>query len=115
LKCTNIYWKHDGLGIGKITMFLMKLEISLWYNFPVEYYLNVEMMVNFDFPWCPYDEVPYCIRTHFESAEMAAGLQLSVTGVLGFRTVHQVNTVNCTIRKFHSWYLPFNTLFFDIG
>ncbi|GAY66005.1 hypothetical protein CUMW_245380, partial [Citrus unshiu] len=29
-------------------------------------------------------------RKHFESAEVAAGLQLSVTGVLGFRTVHQV-------------------------
>lgn len=32
----------------------------------------------------------YCIRKHFESAEVAAGLQLSVTGVLGFRTVRQV-------------------------
>lgn len=30
-------------------------------------------------------------RHHFDSAEMAAGLQLSVTGVLGFRTAHQVN------------------------
>ncbi|KAG2668551.1 hypothetical protein I3760_15G165800 [Carya illinoinensis] len=29
-------------------------------------------------------------RKHFESAELAAGLQLSVTGVLGFRAVHQV-------------------------
>ncbi|QHN98153.1 hypothetical protein HN51_045906 [Arachis hypogaea] len=36
-----------------------------------------------------YGRVDPC-RTHFESAEMAAGLQLSVTGVLGFRTVHQV-------------------------
>lgn len=35
-----------------------------------------------------YGRVDPC-RTHFESAEMAAGLQLSVTGVLGFRTVHQ--------------------------
>ncbi|MCI29682.1 tetratricopeptide repeat protein 27-like, partial [Trifolium medium] len=40
--------------------------------------------------------------THFESAETAAGLQLSVTGVLGFRTVHQVNTVNCIVGMFHS-------------
>jgi hypothetical protein len=30
------------------------------------------------------------IRQHFESAEMAAGLELSVTGILGFRAVHQV-------------------------
>ncbi|KAK6228980.1 hypothetical protein SCA6_017931 [Theobroma cacao] len=29
-------------------------------------------------------------RLHLESAEVAAGLQLSVTGVLGLRTVHQV-------------------------
>ncbi|GMH03114.1 hypothetical protein Nepgr_004953 [Nepenthes gracilis] len=29
-------------------------------------------------------------RKHFESAELAAGLKLSVTGVLGFRTIHQV-------------------------
>lgn len=29
-------------------------------------------------------------RQHFESAEAASGLQLSVTGSLGFRTVHQV-------------------------
>ncbi|KAI9079748.1 hypothetical protein K1719_038369 [Acacia pycnantha] len=36
-----------------------------------------------------YGRVDSC-RQHFESAEMAAGLQLSVTGVLGFRTVHQV-------------------------
>ncbi|XP_061376118.1 uncharacterized protein LOC133318158 [Gastrolobium bilobum] len=36
-----------------------------------------------------YGRVDSC-RTHFESAEMAAGLQLSVTGVLGFRTVYQV-------------------------
>lgn len=28
-------------------------------------------------------------RQHFESSQMAAGLQLSVTGVLGFRTLHQ--------------------------
>ncbi|TKY73746.1 Tetratricopeptide repeat protein 27-like [Spatholobus suberectus] len=35
-----------------------------------------------------YGRVDSC-RMHFESAEMAAGLQLSVTGVLGFRTVHQ--------------------------
>lgn len=33
------------------------------------------------------------IRQHFESAEVAAGLELSVTGVLGFRTVHQVKYV----------------------
>ncbi|PKI44405.1 hypothetical protein CRG98_035208 [Punica granatum] len=30
-------------------------------------------------------------RKKFDSAEMAAGLQLSVTGVLGFRTANQVN------------------------
>ncbi|KAJ1386499.1 Tetratricopeptide-like helical domain superfamily [Sesbania bispinosa] len=36
-----------------------------------------------------YGRVDSC-RTHFESAEMATGLQLSVTGVLGFRTLHQV-------------------------
>ncbi|PQQ16533.1 tetratricopeptide repeat protein 27 homolog [Prunus yedoensis var. nudiflora] len=36
-----------------------------------------------------YARVDSC-RLHFESAEAAAGLQLSVTGVLGFRTVHQV-------------------------
>ncbi|KAG5046051.1 hypothetical protein JHK86_015457 [Glycine max] len=35
-----------------------------------------------------YGRVDSC-RMHFESAEMAAGLQLSVTGALGFRTVHQ--------------------------
>ncbi|XP_052190220.1 uncharacterized protein LOC127799954, partial [Diospyros lotus] len=29
-------------------------------------------------------------RLHFESAEVVSGLQLSVTGALGFRTVHQV-------------------------
>ncbi|KAL6338083.1 hypothetical protein AAG906_010651 [Vitis piasezkii] len=29
-------------------------------------------------------------RLNFESAEVASGLQLSLTGVLGFRTVHQV-------------------------
>ncbi|PSS16407.1 Tetratricopeptide repeat protein [Actinidia chinensis var. chinensis] len=29
-------------------------------------------------------------RLHFKSAEVASGLQLSVTGSLGFRTVHQV-------------------------
>ncbi|KAK3205795.1 hypothetical protein Dsin_019841 [Dipteronia sinensis] len=37
-----------------------------------------------------YGRVDYC-RRHFESAEVAAGLQLSVTGALGFRTVHQVD------------------------
>jgi len=31
---------------------------------------------------------------HFKSAEMAAGLKLSVTGVLGFRTEHQVSIGN---------------------
>ncbi|KAK9191300.1 hypothetical protein WN943_019912 [Citrus x changshan-huyou] len=36
-----------------------------------------------------YRRVDSC-RKHFESAEMAAGPRLSVTGVLGFRTVHQV-------------------------
>ncbi|XP_024042045.1 uncharacterized protein LOC18045362 [Citrus clementina] len=36
-----------------------------------------------------YRRVDSC-RKHFESAEVAAGLQLSVTGVLGFRTVRQV-------------------------
>ncbi|XP_052295538.1 uncharacterized protein LOC127901790 [Citrus sinensis] len=36
-----------------------------------------------------YRRVDSC-RKHFESAEMAADPQLSVTGVLGFRTVHQV-------------------------
>ncbi|XP_050277575.1 uncharacterized protein LOC126719066 isoform X2 [Quercus robur] len=36
-----------------------------------------------------YGRVDSC-RQHFESAEVAAGLQLSVTGILGFRTVHQV-------------------------
>ncbi|CAN6555577.1 unnamed protein product [Malus baccata var. baccata] len=36
-----------------------------------------------------YARVDSC-RVHFESAEAAAGLQLSLTGVLGFRTVHQV-------------------------
>ncbi|CAI8599165.1 unnamed protein product [Vicia faba] len=36
-----------------------------------------------------YGRVDPC-RTRFESAEMAAGLQLSVTGALGFRTIHQV-------------------------
>ncbi|CAJ1974749.1 unnamed protein product [Sphenostylis stenocarpa] len=35
-----------------------------------------------------YGRVDSC-RMHFELAEMAAGLQLSVTGVLGFRTLHQ--------------------------
>ncbi|ESW09834.1 hypothetical protein PHAVU_009G160200 [Phaseolus vulgaris] len=35
-----------------------------------------------------YGRVDSC-RMHFELAEMAAGLQLSVTGVLGFRSVHQ--------------------------
>ncbi|PON38477.1 N-terminal acetyltransferase A, auxiliary subunit [Trema orientale] len=36
-----------------------------------------------------YGRVDSC-RLHFESAEAAAGLELSVTGVLGFRTVYQV-------------------------
>ncbi|KAH9707026.1 TPR REGION domain-containing protein [Citrus sinensis] len=36
-----------------------------------------------------YRRVDSC-RKHFESAEVAAGLQLSVTGVLGFRSIHQV-------------------------
>ncbi|QCE13580.1 superkiller protein 3 [Vigna unguiculata] len=36
-----------------------------------------------------YGRVDSC-RMHFKSAEMAAGLQLSLTGVLGFRTEHQV-------------------------
>lgn len=36
-----------------------------------------------------YGRIDSC-RHHFDSAEMAAGLQLSVTGVLGFRTAHQV-------------------------
>ncbi|KAH9707093.1 TPR REGION domain-containing protein [Citrus sinensis] len=36
-----------------------------------------------------YRRVDSC-RKHFESAEVAGGLQLSVTGVLGFRTIHQV-------------------------
>ena len=38
------------------------------------------------------------IRQHFESAEVAAGLELSVTGILGFRAVHQVKHlqyINC--------------------
>ncbi|CAL5203624.1 unnamed protein product [Lathyrus oleraceus] len=35
-------------------------------------------------------EVPYCNKTHFELAQMTAGLQLSVTGALGFCTVHLV-------------------------
>ncbi|XP_061998164.1 uncharacterized protein LOC133715625 isoform X2 [Rosa rugosa] len=36
-----------------------------------------------------YARVDSC-RLHFESAEAAAGVKLSVTGVLGFRTIHQV-------------------------
>ncbi|XP_030471639.2 uncharacterized protein LOC115689654 [Syzygium oleosum] len=36
-----------------------------------------------------YGRIDSC-RHHFDSAEMATGLQLSVTGVLGFRTAHQV-------------------------
>ncbi|PRQ55074.1 putative 43kDa postsynaptic protein [Rosa chinensis] len=36
-----------------------------------------------------YARVDSC-RLHFESAEVAAGVKLSVTGVLGFRTIHQV-------------------------
>ncbi|KAE8126170.1 hypothetical protein FH972_020914 [Carpinus fangiana] len=36
-----------------------------------------------------YGRVDSC-RQHFESAEVAAGLELSVTGILGFRAVHQV-------------------------
>ncbi|XP_024041240.1 tetratricopeptide repeat protein 27 isoform X4 [Citrus clementina] len=36
-----------------------------------------------------YRRVDSC-RKRFESAEVAAGLQLSVTAVLGFRTIHQV-------------------------
>ncbi|KAI3415053.1 TPR_REGION domain-containing protein [Psidium guajava] len=46
---------------------------------------------------CRYNVDAMCVlmifvinRHHFDSAEMAAGLQLSVTGVLGFRTAHQV-------------------------
>lgn len=39
----------------------------------------------------------YGDRQHFESAEMACGLQLSVTGVLGFRTVHQVPIFKCEL------------------
>ncbi|XVE98988.1 hypothetical protein REPUB_Repub03eG0157200 [Reevesia pubescens] len=38
-----------------------------------------------------YGRVDSC-RLHLESAEVAAGLQLSVTGVLGLRTVHQVES-----------------------
>jgi hypothetical protein len=40
------------------------------------------------------------IRQHFESAELAAGLELSVTGILGFRAVHQVKHlqyINCEL------------------
>ncbi|GMI88685.1 hypothetical protein like AT5G17270 [Hibiscus trionum] len=36
-----------------------------------------------------YGRLDHC-RLDFESAELAAGLQLSVTGILGLRTVHQV-------------------------
>ncbi|KAJ8754915.1 hypothetical protein K2173_015427 [Erythroxylum novogranatense] len=36
-----------------------------------------------------YGRVDSC-RLHFDSAETAAGLQLSLTGVLGYRTLHQV-------------------------
>lgn len=36
-------------------------------------------------------EMPSISRLHFESAELESGLQLSVTGSLGFRTVHQVH------------------------
>ncbi|OMO99583.1 tetratricopeptide repeat-containing protein [Corchorus capsularis] len=36
-----------------------------------------------------YSQLEFC-RQHFNSALVAAGLELSVTGVLGFRTVHQV-------------------------
>ncbi|KAK8613292.1 hypothetical protein V6N13_101059 [Hibiscus sabdariffa] len=36
-----------------------------------------------------YGRLDHC-RLDFELAELAAGLQLSVTGILGFRTVHQV-------------------------
>ena len=42
----------------------------------------------------------YGIRLHFESAEVASGLELSVTGVLGFRTVHQVRSSKFCARKF---------------
>lgn len=42
----------------------------------------------------------YGIRLNFESAEVASGLQLSVTGVLGFRTVHQVHTSKFCVWKF---------------
>lgn len=57
---------------------------------------------HFDFLYFPVNvRVLYGVRQHFESAEMAAGLQLSVTGVLGFRTVHQVIIVNCMITVLH--------------
>ncbi|KAI4336436.1 hypothetical protein L6164_014965 [Bauhinia variegata] len=64
------YWTaslHDGECLGIVSM--VHLEAGI-----MEY---------------AYGRVDSC-RIHFESAEMAAGLQLSVTGVLGFRTVHQV-------------------------
>jgi hypothetical protein len=39
------------------------------------------------------------VRLHLESAEVASGIQLSLTGVLGYRTVHQVNNFKCTISE----------------
>ncbi|KAG2398668.1 uncharacterized protein HKW66_Vig0088510 [Vigna angularis] len=63
------YWQdglHDGESSGMISV--IHLEAGI-----IEYV---------------YGRVDSC-RMHFKSAEMAAGLQLSVTGVLGFRTEHQ--------------------------
>lgn len=42
----------------------------------------------------------FCVSLHFKSAEVASGIQLSVSGAMGFRTVHQVCTVKVFLRTF---------------
>lgn len=115
LKCI-LYRKHHRLENSKITMLFM-IENNYVLNFFGRILFECWDNRYFWFSCVVfYYEVPYYFRTHFESAEMAAGLQLSVTGVLGFRTVHQVHIVNCMITIFHDtllWILKHVIL--DIG
>ncbi|OMO97485.1 hypothetical protein COLO4_14587 [Corchorus olitorius] len=82
LENVTSYWGEKLLdGEGSTIVTVVHLEAGV-----LEYEYNhlEEGLLGYE-----YDRLGPC-REHFNSALVAAGLELSVTGVLGFRTVHQV-------------------------
>ncbi|OMO85139.1 Proton-dependent oligopeptide transporter family [Corchorus capsularis] len=82
LENVTSYWGEKLLdGEGSTIVTVVHLEAGV-----LEYEYNhlEEGLLGYE-----YDRLGPC-REHFNTALVAAGLELSVTGVLGFRTVHQV-------------------------